>query len=313
MVDRRRFLVGAGSILVGSGAIYQSGAFSKVAADRGVSVGTAPDDSALLGLVDESDTAEVSGPSDTATVYEITDNIGSLSASDISVDVARLVRQDGTQVTAPPVEATVQDTGGGQFAVDVGCGSESDTLGDSYKAVLDIAATAGDTSVAATRTTNSYIAINCYDYGDSSNYRDDDGGGAAQPEEPSGDIQNPTAVNNDDNSTATAISSGSQGDLKVGYSLPPVNQMAGVYEMVFDIGSIKAGNGTFGFYLVNGAGQQLTDRQVLSTGTNTYQFTDSEENQIAANYDELYLIIDSSTSGKGNREMTIDYFELQAV
>jgi hypothetical protein len=50
-MDRRRFLVGAGSILVGSGAIYQSGAFSKVAADRGVSIDTASGSNALLGVV----------------------------------------------------------------------------------------------------------------------------------------------------------------------------------------------------------------------------------------------------------------------
>lgn len=51
MVDRRRFMVGAGSILLGSGAIYRSGAFSKVAADRGVSVDTASGSDALLGIV----------------------------------------------------------------------------------------------------------------------------------------------------------------------------------------------------------------------------------------------------------------------
>mgnify|MGYP000621434136 CR=1 FL=1 len=152
-----------------------------------------------------------------------------------------------------------------------------------------------------------------YDYGDSSNYRDDDGGGATQPSDPSGDIENPSAVNSDDDDTATAISAGGNTDLKVGYLLPPVDETAGAYEMVFDITRIQVGGGSFGFYLVNGAGQELTDRQVLDEGTNTYSFTDSEENQIAANFDDLYLIIDSVTNGNGNRELEIDYFELLPV
>jgi hypothetical protein len=313
MVDRRRFLVGTGSILLGSGAIYQSGAFSEVAADRGVSIGTASDSSALLGLVDKSGTAGVSGPSDTATIYQVADNIGSLSASDISVDVARLVRQDGTQNTAPPVEATVRDTGGGQFAVDVSCASETDSLGESYKVVLDVEATADSTSVTATRTTDFYVDITCtYDYGDSSNYRDGDGGDATQPTDPSGNIENPSAVNSDDDNTATAISSGSQEDLKVGYALPAVDQTADEYVIVFDIEKIKVGSGSFRFYLMSGDGKQISDPEALSTGTNTYSFTDSEEEAIAANYNDLYLIIDSQTNGKGNREIAIDYFELQS-
>jgi len=314
MVDRRRFLAGLGALTVGSGALYQSGAFSEVAADRGIAVNTAPDDQALLGLVDTSGSAQVSGPSDTTTVYEVTDNIGSLSVSDIGASVARLLKQDGTQITSPPVEATVQNTGGSQFAVDVSCTGNSDALGESYQVVLDIAASTDTTSVTATRTTSSYVGISCtYDYGDSSNYRDDDGGGATQPTNPSGDIENPSAVNSDDDNTATAISAGGNTDLKVGYSLPPVDETAGAYEIVFDIERIKVGNGSFGFYLVNSAGQEIASRQVLSTGTNTYTFTNAEENAISANYDDLYLIIDSETNGKGNRELELDYFELQAV
>ncbi len=57
--------------------------------------------------------------------------------------------------------------------------------------------------------------------------------------------------------------------------------------MIFDIERIQIGSGSFGFYLVNGAGQQLTTRQVLATGTDSYPFTDSEEQQIAANNDNL--------------------------
>ena len=55
MVDRRRFLVGAGSLLLGSGALYQSGAFSTVKGQRGVNLQAAEDSSALLGLEGVSD------------------------------------------------------------------------------------------------------------------------------------------------------------------------------------------------------------------------------------------------------------------
>lgn len=51
MVNRRRFLAGLGSLAVGSGALMQSGAFSEVSADRGVSVDVASGSDALLGIV----------------------------------------------------------------------------------------------------------------------------------------------------------------------------------------------------------------------------------------------------------------------
>ena len=304
-------IAGGGTLLVS-----ESLGFTQISASRRGNIPVAADANALLRLNDTSGAAQVSGEDDTATVYEITDNIGSLSESDIDVSVVKLISQNGMENTTPPVEATVRNTGVAQFDVDISCTSETDALGDSYQVALDFAATTDDTSVTATRITSpsSYVDISCtFDYGDPSNYRDDDGGDASQPTNPSGDIDNPSAVNEDDGGTATALSSGSQEDLKVGYSLPPVDGTATEYEMIFDITRIQVGGGTFGFYLVNSAGQQLTTRQVLSTGTNTYSFTNSENQDIAANNDDLYLIINSETNGKGNRELEIDYFNLQSV
>ncbi|QCP89774.1 hypothetical protein [Haloarcula marismortui] len=301
------FIAGGGMLLVS-----ESLAFTQTSARRKSDLDTAADANALLGLVDTSRTAQVSGENDTATVYKITDNIGSLSESDIDVSVVKLVTQDGTEVTSPPVDATVRNTGFGQFDVDISCTNKTDDLGDSYEVVLDFSATTDDISVTATRRTSprSYVDISCtFDYGDSNNYRDGNDGDAPQPTDPSGNIENPAAVNDDDSTTAAALSSGGQEDLKVGYSLPAVDETAAEYEMIFDIERIQIGSGSFGFYLVNGAGQQLTTRQVLATGTNSYPFTDSEEQQIAANNDNLYLILDSDTNGKGNRELEIDYFE----
>jgi|APHM01.1.fsa_nt_gi hypothetical protein len=305
-------MIGGGGLLAVSG----TGAFTQIEGDRGFSVNTTTDPNALLGLSDVSNNAEVSNEGDVGTVYEITDNIGSLSASDIDVSVVKLVAQNGIENTNPPVEATVQGTGGGPFDVEISCTSETDALGDSYQVVLDFAATTDDTSVTATRSSSSFVNISCtIDYGDSSNYRDGSGGDAARPplNEASGDIENPSAVNEDGGGTATAISSGGQEDLNVGFSLPAVDGTATEYEMIFDITRIQVGGGTFGFYLVNSAGTELTTRQVLSTGTNSYSFPNSEDQDIAENNDELYLIIDSETNGKGNRELEIDYFNLQSV
>jgi len=151
-----------------------------------------------------------------------------------------------------------------------------------------------------------------YDYADETYHRDDDSGDAVQPENPSGDIENPSAVNEEGGDTATAISSGGQEDLNVGFALPPTDESAETYTMRFIIERIQVGGGDFGFSLVNSTGAPLTERQVLQEGDNTYSFTDTEEQKISDNYDEIYLILDSDTNGSGNRELEIDYFELLA-
>ena len=149
-----------------------------------------------------------------------------------------------------------------------------------------------------------------HDYGEKTNYRDGDSGDAAQPEEPSGEIEDPSNVNDEDGNTSTAISAGSEEDLNVGFALPPTDESAETYEMRFVIEDITAGDGDFGFSLVNSDGEELTGRQVLEEGDNIYSFDDDEEQAISDNYDDLHLILDSETSGSGNRELEMDYFEL---
>lgn len=51
MRNRRNLLIGVGTVAVGAGAIGSTGAFTQVEAERSVSVQTAGDDSALIGLV----------------------------------------------------------------------------------------------------------------------------------------------------------------------------------------------------------------------------------------------------------------------
>ena len=51
MLSRRNVLIGVGTLTIGTGAIGSTGAFTQVEAERSVSVQTAGDDSALIGLV----------------------------------------------------------------------------------------------------------------------------------------------------------------------------------------------------------------------------------------------------------------------
>ena len=78
MVNRRRFIAGLGSLAVGSGALMQSGAFSTVKGERSVSVQTAPDGNALLGL-------EGVGDPDTTPTFE-NNSTGSMDVTLESTD-----------------------------------------------------------------------------------------------------------------------------------------------------------------------------------------------------------------------------------
>jgi hypothetical protein len=65
-LTRRNALIGLGSLVAGSGALVGTGAFSSVEADRTVSVTTAGDGSALLGLT--ADGEYVTGPDSGSTL-----------------------------------------------------------------------------------------------------------------------------------------------------------------------------------------------------------------------------------------------------
>ena len=312
-MKRRTVLLGVGTFAAGTMLFGGGGAFTNLNADRGVNVSATSDPDALLGLVDNSSGSEIKGPSDTALLYEITDNAGVFSAGDIEVTVSKLVDQSGTEITDPPVQAAVSGSGT-QFTVDISCSGDDSSLGDAYEIEVEFDAVSDSLSINATRTTDSFVDITCgFDYGDESNYRDQSSGDAVQPTDPSGTIENPSAVNQEDGNVSTAISSGSEADLRVGFALPPTDESASTYEMRFVVNRMQIGQGTFGFSLLNSSGQELTSRQVLSVGDNTYSFTAAEQQNISTNSDDLYLIIDSNTPGSGNREIDIDYFELLAT
>lgn len=68
-LNRRNVLIGLGTIAAGGGAALGTGAFSSVEADRNVSISTAGDDAALLGLEITNDT--LSGDADDTIEFDI--------------------------------------------------------------------------------------------------------------------------------------------------------------------------------------------------------------------------------------------------
>jgi hypothetical protein len=261
-------------------------------------VGTANNSNAIVGL-DIEETVQVGSRTRLVDITNNTSATLTYSVSLVDATTGTLYSPDGGSGSS--VDVTIAT--GGTKTIEI----EPDSGGEEIDFEVTVDST--DFDFNATRST----FAEGVDYGDSSNYRDDDGGGATQPTDPSGDIQNPGAVSAQDDNSATAISSGSNQDVKVGYALAAVDDTASPYEILFDIERIQVGGGSFGFYLTNGAGQQLTSRQVLSTGENIYTFSNQENQDIAANADDLYLIIDSDTNGKGNRELDLDYFELRSA
>jgi len=275
-------------------------AFSTASADRGLSLRTADDSNAIVRL-DIEDPVQTGSRTRLVDITNNTSGMLTYTVSLVDVTTGTLYSPDGGSGSFVDVTIASGDTKAIEIEAATGSGGKEISF--------DISVDSTDFEFNATRST----LAEGVDYSDPSNYRDDDGGGAAQPIDPSGDIQNPGAINEQDDSSATAISTGSNEDLKVGYALAAVDDTASPYEIRFDIERTQIGAGSFGFSLTNGSGQQLTNRQVLTTGENTYGFSNQENQNIATNASDLYVIIDSQTNGRGNRELDIDYFELRSV
>lgn len=102
-MDRRKFLIGAGSLAAGGAAAVGTGAFTSVTADRGVSVEVAGDSSAFLAIQNaggdnSSDYVDTSG-SEVSFDFSETDNSGSglnTGATTKINDLVNVVNQ-GTQ------------------------------------------------------------------------------------------------------------------------------------------------------------------------------------------------------------------------
>jgi|GEM_PF-5627660 len=128
-MDRRTFLVGLGSVAVGSGAVLESSAVTAVDANRSTGVRTAADANALLGLggVDDASTTPtftnnaagsmtVTLSSKENVVFDVVNDGSSPEPSvgfTLGLDTTKQVRIDGDGSAAPiTVDATIKSDGG---------------------------------------------------------------------------------------------------------------------------------------------------------------------------------------------------------
>jgi len=177
-------------------------------------------------------------------------------------------------------------------------------------AIFKIDAEQDDVSVSLDREVMIEVDVD-YDPGDQSNYRDSgDGGRAAQPEDPSGEIENPGNVAKKDGNTATTISSG--GDkTKVGWRLPLQTASSDYeFELVFGEDTNQGPLNNHKAYLVDEEGNpedglepQLDE---LSPGINTAEYEEGQIKNV-----QQYLIIEQINRGGGGQKLTIDFFQLR--
>jgi hypothetical protein len=96
MITRRNVLIGLGTLTLGVGAIGGTGAFTQVEAERSVSVQTAGDDSALIGLVPGDENPQyVDGSGDTIALNFDQLNMNATTEAD---DVFRIVNNSTRKV-----------------------------------------------------------------------------------------------------------------------------------------------------------------------------------------------------------------------
>ncbi|WP_137284857.1 hypothetical protein [Halorussus salinisoli] len=99
-MDRRKFLIGAGSLAAGSAAAIGTGAFTSVSANRKLTVETADDADALLAMEAE----------DTKNGDEYVDETGNAISIDISTDNGDGVNDDATTYVNDLLKITNQGT-----------------------------------------------------------------------------------------------------------------------------------------------------------------------------------------------------------
>jgi hypothetical protein len=110
-MERRKFLIGAGALASGSAAAVGTGAFTSVSADRGLTIETADDNSAFLGI-------EAQPNSPNAQYVNDADGSGDLveiSVTETEDDGSTLgsgVNQDGTTIIRDMIKITNNGTQG---------------------------------------------------------------------------------------------------------------------------------------------------------------------------------------------------------
>jgi hypothetical protein len=146
-MNRRNALLGLGAILTGGGALFGSGAFSQVQAERQVNLDIAGDSSAALGLSQGTGAAEVVSTADT---NDASGNVSVISFSKSDLNADALTRFDNalsvTNNDSTAVDFYVKETNG------VGNTSNADT-------VLDFERSSDGTEITSSGTGGTTISL----------------------------------------------------------------------------------------------------------------------------------------------------------
>ncbi|ELY45007.1 bactofilin family protein [Natronorubrum sulfidifaciens] len=135
--------------------------FATIAADRGVSVATADDSSAYLGLEDRSASAAIDSPAESTVVYTVTDNFGGADPTAVDASVVRITDDNSDPVTSTTLSATVQPgSEANTFDVHLAC-TDATSLEGSYRVLLQFVASGDGSSVDATRETAALVPVDC--------------------------------------------------------------------------------------------------------------------------------------------------------
>jgi len=134
--------------------------FATIAADRGVSVATADDSSAYLGLEDQSASASIDSPGEQTAVYTVTDNARDDSAT-VDASIVRITDDSNDPVTSTALSVDVQPGSDAEtFDVVLAC-EDGASLDGSYRVLLQFVASGDASSVDATRETTALVPVDC--------------------------------------------------------------------------------------------------------------------------------------------------------
>lgn len=144
-MNRRNVLLGLGTAAAGSGAVFGSGAFSQVQADRDILIEIDSDADSLVGISDESDTSLVDTSGDNLSIDS--DSIANTSGTGFPSDSIVLIGPNTSQLTDTDTFDTSSSPNDAAFSLTSG-------FADSTSSTLDV-----EVVTAATGTFNSYELV----------------------------------------------------------------------------------------------------------------------------------------------------------
>lgn len=288
----------------------------QIQADRGVNLGTTTDTEALLPLIDESISAEISGFGDETTVYRIAENNVNWDFTDVSL--SNIKTESGDDISRGNSPITVSTSG-----EDVVISCSGSTFSGKYELSFDLKAESegGQVSVVTDRTAGEPVPIDCTvdaDYADVNNYSDNGEGDAEQPgDKARGTVEYPSNIGNNDENFATLNSRNKDGGLKVGFVLPPVSSAE---KYVLTVRTKKATGGLVAYIVT---GDEDGDEVRLSCNKeikkNTDEYVIQATNKCAAagekisdekNRNDLFLVFEDGSNGNNRSE--IRFIDFQA-